>query len=83
MKAASKHTYISAKSKNISQPRPQAYGMEEPDADLNVVILAFDSMKNAESNIAGGDPYTCKKCGAILNKFSVIKTEVDPKGPKV
>ena len=83
MKQASKHTYISSKAKNISQPRPQAFEMEEHDADLNVVILAFDSMKNAESNIAGGDPYTCKKCGAILNKFSVIKTEVDPKGPKV
>lgn len=43
-------------------------------------VLTFDGMKEAEKNLAGGDPYACKKCGAILNKFSVIKpaSEVPP-----
>lgn len=29
-------------------------------------------MKNAEQNLSGGDPYECKKCHAILNKFSKV-----------
>jgi hypothetical protein len=29
-------------------------------------------MKNAETNLSGGDPYECKKCNAVLNKYSKI-----------
>ena len=47
-------------------PAPQT------EADLNVFVLSFDGMKEAEKNLAGGDPYECKKCGAILNKFSLV-----------
>ncbi len=34
-------------------------------------------MKEAESNISGGDPYTCVKCKAILNKFSTVVNAKD------
>jgi hypothetical protein len=29
-------------------------------------------MRNAEKKLAGGDPYGCKRCGAILNKHSTV-----------
>jgi hypothetical protein len=34
-------------------------------------------MKDAESNISGGDPYTCLKCKAILNKYSTVISAKD------
>ena len=45
---------------------------KQEEADLNVFVLSFDGMKEAEKNLAGGDPYECKKCSAILNKFSIV-----------
>jgi hypothetical protein len=39
---------------------------------LNIFVVTFDGMKNADSNLSGGDPYECKKCKAILNKFSIV-----------
>ena len=39
-------------------------------------------MKQAEKNLAGGDPYSCKKCAAILNKFSVVKNAAEAKEEK-
>ena len=56
---------------------------EADTPDLIVVVLGFGGMKDAEKNLAGGDPYSCKKCGAILNKFSVIKSAVEAKDAKV
>lgn len=29
-------------------------------------------MNEPEKKLAGGDPYSCKKCRAILNKYSKI-----------
>ena len=40
--------------------------------DLNVFVVTFDGMKNAEQNLSGGDPYECKKCSAVLNKYSKV-----------
>lgn len=40
-------------------------------------------MKEAEKNLAGGDPYPCKKCGAFLNKYSTVKAQADLKDDKV
>jgi hypothetical protein len=34
-------------------------------------------MKEAEKNIFGGDPYECKKCHSILNKYSNIRNKED------
>ena len=45
---------------------------EIDDIDLNIFVVTFNGMKEAEKNIAGGDPYQCEKCKAILNKFSKI-----------
>ncbi len=42
------------------------------DQDLNVFVVTFDGMKNAEQNLSGGDPYECKKCSAVLNKYSRV-----------
>ena len=29
----------------------------KPEVDLNVFVLTFDGQKEAEKNLAGGDPY--------------------------
>lgn len=79
MKKASNYAYVAKKSKPIQSANLFGGGMREEcafgdvEADLNVFVLTFDGMKEAEKNLAGGDPYDCKKCGAILNKFSVLK----------
>lgn len=77
MKKASQYAYIGKKSSEEMNSLPAAHlygGMTRPkvEADLNVVVLSFDGMKEAEKNLSGGDPYPCKKCGAILNKFSIV-----------
>lgn len=46
--------------------------LKEDDLDLNIFVVTFKEMKDAESNISGGDPYTCLKCKAILNKYSNV-----------
>jgi hypothetical protein len=46
--------------------------MAPVDNDLNVFAVTFDGMKEAEKNLAGGDPYECKKCKAVLNKYSKV-----------
>ncbi len=47
---------------------------QEGDADLNlnVFIVTFEGVKTAEKELSGGDPYDCKECNAILNKFSKV-----------
>lgn len=35
-------------------------------------VVTFDGMKAAEQNLSGGDPYECKKCNAVLNKYSKV-----------
>jgi hypothetical protein len=78
MKKASNYAYIGKRqaesSNNIqSVPASMKYGAPpRMEADLNVFVLTFDGMKEAEKNLSGGDHYPCKKCGAILNKFSLI-----------
>ena len=32
---------------------------EIDDIDLNIFVVTFNGMKEAEKNIAGGDPYQC------------------------
>lgn len=62
MKKASNYAFIS-KSKHQSQPAPMAGGLfnfappSKPEVDLNVFVLTFDGQKEAEKNLAGGDPY--------------------------
>lgn len=40
--------------------------------DLNVFVVTFQKMKEAEKNLAGGDPYQCKFCEAYFNSFSKL-----------
>jgi|688.fasta_scaffold587502_1 hypothetical protein len=51
--------------------------LKEDDLDLNIFVVTFKEMKDAESNISGGDPYTCLKCKAILNKYSTVVSAKD------
>lgn len=44
----------------------------DEDLNLNVFIVTFEGVKTAEKELSGGDPYYCKECHAILNKFSKI-----------
>ena len=44
----------------------------EEKLDLNIFVVTFKQMKEAEGEISGGDPYPCQKCKAILNKFSTV-----------
>lgn len=46
--------------------------LPKTEQDLNVFVVTFDGMKNAQQNLSGGDPYECKKCHAVLNKFSKV-----------
>lgn len=78
MKKASNYAYVAKKSKQDLQSAPMManYCMPRPqEVDLNVFVLTFDGTKEAQKNLAGGDSYDCKKCGAILNKYSVIQNE--------
>lgn len=77
MKKASNYAFIGMKpSQDMrSVPAAQLYGgITRPplEGDLNFFVLAFDGTKEAEKNLAGGDPYPCKKCGSILNRFSTV-----------
>ena len=81
MKKASNYAFISRKRNEGEQPINSApvnnYGgliLPHTEQDLNVFVVTFDGMKNAEQNLAGGDPYECKKCNAVLNKFSKVLT---------
>lgn len=73
MKKASPVTFLQLKKKQDMQPDL----MKEDDLDLNIFVVTFNGMKEAETNISGGDPYTCVKCKAILNKFSVVLSAKD------
>ena len=44
----------------------------DEDLNLNVFIVTFEGVKTAEKELSGGDPYHCKECNAILNKFSKV-----------
>jgi hypothetical protein len=85
MKKASQYAYLERKQVN-SQPVPASGLFGCPvvpvRADLNVFVLTFDTLKEAEKNLAGGDSYGCKKCGAILNKFSIVQPASEVKEAK-
>jgi hypothetical protein len=51
--------------------------INQESLDLNIFAITFKGMKEAEENISGGDPYSCVKCKAVLNKFSKVKTSKD------
>lgn len=34
--------------------------MEDEDLNLNVFVVTFEGTKDAEKQLAGGDPYQCK-----------------------
>lgn len=75
MNFASNYAFISHKSRNVMPSHEEKLiGMEEEDEDLNlnVFIVTFEGVKTAEKELSGGDPYHCKDCSAILNKFSKI-----------
>lgn len=89
MKKASPYAYVPKRSKPSEKadillpPPPMLGGMraynaleaQEEQPDLNVFALTFNTMKEAEKNLAGGDPYNCKKCKAILNKYSKLMNQ--------
>ncbi len=82
MKKASNYAFLSRKRKDereeernpSSQSQQQFGGLILPKTaqDLNVFVVTFDGMKAAEQNLSGGDPYECKKCKAVLNKYSKV-----------
>lgn len=80
MKKASNYAFLSRKrvdeekEESNNQQRDLFGGIIVPktEQDLNVFVVTFDGMKNAEQNLSGGDPYECKKCRAVLNKFSKV-----------
>lgn len=56
---------------------PQSEEMSNPyapptDLDLNIFVVTFNGMKDADQSISAGDPYSCLKCRAILNKYSTV-----------
>jgi hypothetical protein len=67
MHKASPMTYLNIQSR-------EQYANQQPDnnLDLNIFAISFKTMKEAEHNISGGEPYTCSKCKVILNKFSKV-----------
>jgi len=82
MKKASNYAFLSRKRK-VEEAEEQFIPMNavnnygglivpKTEQDLNVFVVTFDGMKNAEQNLAGGDPYECKKCTAVLNKYSKV-----------
>lgn len=85
MKKASNYAFIS-KQRQQPQSAPMAGGLlsfappPSSGVDLNVFVLTFEGLKEAEKNLAGGDPYQCKKCSAILNKFSLVTPAANLKG---
>ncbi len=88
MKKASNYAYI-ARSNQQPQSAPMPGGLfsfppppPKPEVDLNVFVLTFDGQKEAEKNLAGGDPYECKKCSAILNKYSLVVPAANVKDAK-
>ena len=74
MNFASPLAYLSIPAKNIEKKKEQSESdsSEDVDLNLNVFVVTFEGVKNAEKNLSGGDPYVCKRCKAILNKFSVL-----------
>lgn len=82
MKKASNYAFLGRKCRaeeseqvRSEQMSMQNYGgliIPKSDQDLNISVVTFDGMKNAEQNLSGGDPYECKKCKAVLNKFSKV-----------
>ena len=65
--------------KNVSVPiiAQHAHGMHnfEEDVDLNVFVLDFKELKNAEKTMGAGDPFFCSSCKSCLNKFSKILSQ--------
>lgn len=73
MKKASPVTFLARKKAKVSK----AEEMEEepPQLDLNIFVVTFNDMKDSNKKITEGDPYSCVKCKAILNKYSTIKSK--------
>jgi len=40
-------------------------------------VVTFEGTKLAEKQLAGGDPYQCKDCKAILSKYSNVLWQED------
>lgn len=85
MKKASNFAFLARKNKSEQSEQikshhnfAQNFGgliLPKTEQDLNIFVVTFDGMKNAEQNLSGGDPYECKKCHAVLNKFSKVLSE--------
>jgi len=45
--------------------------------NLNVFVVTFEGVPQAEKQLAGGDPYNCSGCKAVLNKHSKVLWEED------
>ena len=65
MKKASGYAFIgrNKRAQNETLPSSQVVNgfggliLPKNDQDLNVFVVTFDGMKNAEQNLSGGDPY--------------------------
>lgn len=73
MKKASPVTFLAKRARMPEKKEAAEHHMDiEENLDLNIFVVTFNGMKEAESEISGGDPYTCMKCKAILNKYSTV-----------
>lgn len=72
MKGASKFTYLAKRARAVEREVSDSESDMEEKLDLNIFVVTFKQMKEAEGEISGGDPYPCQKCKAILNKFSTV-----------
>lgn len=79
MHFASKNAYINSKPRTRAQRLEvdHSSGSDSDSMDLNVFVVSFEGVKDAEKHLAGGDPYNCKQCCAILNKFSKVLWKED------
>lgn len=76
MESAAPYAYLKRKApKTFSTiKKEQDYGLFnlEEDLDLNVFVLRFEKLKEAEKQMGVGDPFFCTECKSCLNKFSKV-----------
>jgi hypothetical protein len=76
MNFASNFAFISSRP-NVPFGLSDVNSDEDEDLNLNVFVVTFEGTKLAEQQLAGGDPYQCKECKAILSKYSNILWQED------
>lgn len=76
MNFASNFAYISPRP-NLPFEFSEENQLGDEDLNLNVFVVTFEGTKLAEKQLAGGDPYQCKDCKAILSKYSNVLWQED------